>query len=297
MANTLKADFFCESTCPECGHVVDYPPGVEVDGFERVACAACGADAGKPRRVSSYAIGQRITVSFPRLNKQGTLDEYREQADRRTVPCEVEKVLMLTAEEYDAMAEDLLADYNRLGTGGTNSDADLPEGWDYFRATEEERAAFKAQAYNLVTVVQAPRRETIFINPEGHAYPRYVGFDVDSAAAPAPFIDVSTVAREAGFKVPVRLSRAVYEDCVAWAAEDNARKGCVQEEAGRLWDVVYMLSLAARKTNADTLLYGLYRVPREGRGRKARLTTLRSSFGPGPDGAPQITISLPSEQS
>lgn len=201
MGSTQKADFFYQTTCPECGHLVDYPAGVEADGFEKVACASCGADAGQPHRVSTYAVGQRIMVSFPRVNKQGTLDEYRERTDRRTVPCEVERVLVLTAEEYDAMADDLLAEDDRLGTGGTNSDADLPEGWEYHRGTEEERDAFRAKAYNLVTVVQAPRCETFFVDAQGHTYARYVGFAVDSLATPALFVDVSTVACEVGFTV------------------------------------------------------------------------------------------------
>src|SRR5947199_32657 len=55
-------------------------------------------------------------------------------------------------------------------------------------------------------------------------------------------IDVSATAREAGIRWPVALTRAVWERCV------NVPAGVVcQGEAGRLWDVLFLLSLAARR--------------------------------------------------
>ncbi len=59
-------------------------------------------------------------------------------------------------------------------------------------------------------------------------------------------IDVSETAREAGFTVPVAITRAAWADCVEWTAETDKRKATIQDEAGRLWDVVYMARLAAR---------------------------------------------------
>ena len=52
-------------------------------------------------------------------------------------------------------------------------------------------------------------------------------------------IDVSAVAREAGIRYPVALTRAVWQRCVA------VPPGVLcQDEAGRLWDVVYLLRWA-----------------------------------------------------
>jgi hypothetical protein len=47
-------------------------------------------------------------------------------------------------------------------------------------------------------------------------------------------IDVSTTAREVGIRYPVALTRAVWEKCVAVPPG----VAC-QDEAGRLWDVVW----------------------------------------------------------
>ena len=55
-------------------------------------------------------------------------------------------------------------------------------------------------------------------------------------------IDVSAVAREAGIRYPVALTRAVWERCLA------VPPGVLcQDEAGRLWDVVYPLACAIRR--------------------------------------------------
>ena len=46
-------------------------------------------------------------------------------------------------------------------------------------------------------------------------------------------IDVSEMAREAGFKHPVALTSAAWEDCVAWNS-DNKKRQTYQDESGRL---------------------------------------------------------------
>lgn len=106
-------------------------------------------------------------------------------------------------------------------------------------------------------------------------------------------VDVSTVAREAGITFPVAITRAAWENCVAWSAEDSRRQ-THQDESGRLWDVLWMLRNAARRGGA-VIHFQLYRVPRGGRGVKARLVTLKAVCGPGDDAAPVITIMQPEE--
>jgi hypothetical protein len=57
-------------------------------------------------------------------------------------------------------------------------------------------------------------------------------------------IDVSATAREAGIRWPVALSRAVWERCV------RVPLGVLcQDEAGRLWDVLWMLRWAVARQN------------------------------------------------
>ena len=106
-------------------------------------------------------------------------------------------------------------------------------------------------------------------------------------------VDVSDTAREAGFRFPVVLTRAAWEDCVAWTDADSHRQTC-QDEAGRLWDVLWMARLAAQYKGISTY-YCLDRVPRGGRGVRPRTVTLKLVCGPGDDGEPVITIMLPRE--
>lgn len=107
-------------------------------------------------------------------------------------------------------------------------------------------------------------------------------------------VDVSEPAREAGFIYPVALTSTVWADCVAWSECDSRRQTC-QDEAGRLWDVVWMAMQAARKGQGSRLAFQLYRVPRGGRGMAPRLVTLSLVIGPGDDGQAVITIMMPSE--
>lgn len=104
-------------------------------------------------------------------------------------------------------------------------------------------------------------------------------------------IDVTNVAREAGFKVPVALTAEVRNDCVTWTAEDSKRQ-VLQYGAGRLWDVLWTAFVATRRANGDRVSFKLYRVPRVGRGCRPRLTTLQLHIGPGDDLEPVITVLL-----
>jgi len=108
-------------------------------------------------------------------------------------------------------------------------------------------------------------------------------------------VDVSETAQEAGFCFQVALTRAAWEDCVAWDEADTHRKGWPQDEAGRLWDLLtmtrfYMRGAIRRDPAADRFNLQVLRVPREGRGYKARIVTLVAHVGPGDQGEPVITI-------
>lgn len=114
------------------------------------------------------------------------------------------------------------------------------------------------------------------------------------AIADGTLIDVTEPAREAGFRLPVALTAAAWADCVEWSAADSQRQ-TLQDEAGRLWDVVWMASIAARQAQGERVAFQLYRVPRGGRATRPRLTTLHLHIGPGDAGEPVITILMPNE--
>jgi hypothetical protein len=103
-------------------------------------------------------------------------------------------------------------------------------------------------------------------------------------------------AREAGFVVPVALTSAVWEGCVAWNDGDNERQ-VPQDERGRLWDILHMARAAIRRggRDSDRVTFDLRRVPRDGCTRTARPVQLVCAIGPGDQGEPVITIMEPHE--
>lgn len=106
------------------------------------------------------------------------------------------------------------------------------------------------------------------------------------------------ISREAGFTCPVALTRAAWHDAVEWTDEDRRRKGGLpQDTEGRLWDVLHMARFAIKRArrSGTELIYQLYRVPRQGKGRKARLIALKLVCGPGDHGELVMTIMEPGE--
>ena len=98
-------------------------------------------------------------------------------------------------------------------------------------------------------------------------------------------IDVTTTAAEAGIRFPVYMTRQVWSKYV----EIPPGVTC-QDEAGRLWDVVWMLRYAVLKSaGGDRLRFSLY-VRNSNHGQK--LISLRAQCGPVDmdDPRPCITI-------
>lgn len=104
-------------------------------------------------------------------------------------------------------------------------------------------------------------------------------------------VDVSSVAKEAGFRVPVFMTSTVFGSYVR--VPEGVR---CQDEAGRLWDILWMLHCAVKGTKAqqDRLSFQLY-VRNDNRNPK--LVTLLSvcSALDIDDPAPSITIMMPDE--
>lgn len=124
--------------------------------------------------------------------------------------------------------------------------------------------------------------------------PMIYGYSRAQALADGVLVDVSEVARDAGFRVPVAITAAAWEECVAWDASDSARQ-LYQDEAGRLWDVVWMAMHAARTGQGARQAFQLRRVPRGGRGCLPRQITLHMTIGPGDAGEPVMTLLMPDE--
>lgn len=104
-------------------------------------------------------------------------------------------------------------------------------------------------------------------------------------------VDVSQTAQEAGIRFPVFITRTAFDAYVTVPPNVSG-----QDEAGRLWDVVWMLKFAIRKavSGQSRLPFALY-VRNDN--RAAKLVKLVAMCGALDidDPQPAITIMLPDE--
>ena len=108
-------------------------------------------------------------------------------------------------------------------------------------------------------------------------------------------VDVSEIASEAGFWMPVAVTRAVWGKYIAWTGEDTDRQS-YQDESGRLWDVIWMLRMALNRSKGKSVaFYELYVIPRDGRSKKPKKVHLKAVVHGGDNGKPVITVMLPTE--
>lgn len=122
-----------------------------------------------------------------------------------------------------------------------------------------------------------------------HAYTR------EDALADGELVDVTHMARDARFRIDVALTRAAWAQAVEW---DDERPE-LQDEDGRLWDVLHMAGTAAGHARGkDRVFFRVLRVPNENRGNgwnESELIELTLHIGPGDAGEPVVTIMLPNE--
>lgn len=108
------------------------------------------------------------------------------------------------------------------------------------------------------------------------------------AIADGVLADVSSLAREAGFRFPVALTSGVV------SLIENAARGAGKDFTGITWDILNMLRFSIQRNPDSSLI--LFRVliwsPPAGTDRPL---TLKSICGPGDDMEPVITILLSSE--
>jgi len=108
------------------------------------------------------------------------------------------------------------------------------------------------------------------------------------AIADGVLVDVSTVAKEAGIRYPVAVTRGLWERHIAVPAR---LKG-LQDETGRLWDVLWMFGLAARRGGSEITFTVLFAEKRNAPPVKRQI---KAVCRPGDDDAPVITLMLPDE--
>lgn len=103
-------------------------------------------------------------------------------------------------------------------------------------------------------------------------------------------VDVTPIAKEAGIKWPVALTRTVYSGVVE--PEEYDREHCGQDAAGRLWDVLWILKVTLdRKPATDTFGYTVL-VRKHGNLIRQELKCVT---GPDDEGKGCFTVMLPEE--
>ena len=110
-------------------------------------------------------------------------------------------------------------------------------------------------------------------------------------------IEVTKTAAEAGICFPVFITRGVYDQYVAVPVDGRGQPLTGQDEAGRLWDVVWMLRFAIirSKPGDSRMIFALY--VRNSDSHPARLVKLIATAGAVDidDPRPAITVMLPEE--
>lgn len=111
-------------------------------------------------------------------------------------------------------------------------------------------------------------------------------------------VDVSTMAREAGFKFPVAVTQKLHAE-VLTPAPEGAENG--QSYDGRLWDALHMLNMSIKGALPKrTYRSGMNQVTEYQcyfimKARQRRLLTLKAVCGPGDNMEPVITLMMPDE--
>jgi uncharacterized protein DUF6573 len=105
------------------------------------------------------------------------------------------------------------------------------------------------------------------------------------AIADGVLIDVTELAKEAGFKCPVAFTNSVYERHVR-VPEDVVD----MDETGRLWDVLWLLRYAAMQSPEKSEV--LFKLSERKRNNEMEIVTLKAICGTDDDGEVCLTVML-----
>lgn len=108
------------------------------------------------------------------------------------------------------------------------------------------------------------------------------------AIADGVLIDVSEMAKEAGFRYPMAMTSAAWNECV-----DVPLSNFCQDEKGRLWDVLMVMRFAICGGAGGNIVTFCVEVRDED--DLAKRVDLKAICGPGDDPEPVMTIMLPDE--
>ena len=128
-------------------------------------------------------------------------------------------------------------------------------------------------------------------NAESPFGPVIYAYTRSQAVADGVQVDVTKTAQEAGIKFPMFLTRAVFDNYVAVPPDVTG-----QDEAGRLWDLVWMARFAILRSHGhtDRLPVALYVRNDNHRAKLVKLIAICSALDMD-DPQPALTLMMPDE--
>ena len=103
-------------------------------------------------------------------------------------------------------------------------------------------------------------------------------------------VDVSDFALEAGFAIPVAITRGAYESCIV-PPDTFCSDG--QSTAGRLWDTLRVLWITAKRSGGSTVRFSVLFLMHSS--AELEPVELKAMCHPDDNDKPVVTIMLPTE--
>jgi len=124
-----------------------------------------------------------IRVAVPRLNKQDHIADYLKQIETRDYDiswAQIDETVILSVKDWNDLMNSLMTDRDWLaGKGGCSSWAFADEeDIEFFKLTDDQQKEWKRTAFLHVIAVQCAG-QTIYIDPQGYKYARYLAFAAD----------------------------------------------------------------------------------------------------------------------
>lgn len=137
---------------------------------------------------------------FAKLNKNNTLEEYKEECAKGEFHYErilVTEQVFLNGQEWKKFVNSFLSDNERIaGKGGCDSTVILPEETndkELYQLTKEQQEAWKRHSFrNVVEIINTLTGEYIYVDPQGYNYSRYVGLSENGLVNPEYIVKKET---------------------------------------------------------------------------------------------------------
>ena len=143
----------------------------------------------KPTMMNVKKLDMRIQrVKFPKPNKNGTIDEYKQELQKgyNIEQVWIEEIMLFSGVDYEVFCNNLLTGFDWLrGKGGFDSDYE-PANENKQTLSEDDRVDGACpQKFHIrknvsyafgILCINTDNNEMIIVNPEGCDYARHVGF-------------------------------------------------------------------------------------------------------------------------